>query len=211
MVVYKNLKPWKIINGESLPGEERPAHSYKIRIEMGWGNNSEGYDWDGRVKVNGGTLQSVESCFRGRSVLAPSPEMRENPDINALDNRITEKDAAHAAWKCTTVKNPTTLHSQTNALILEVQGDRKTTLEVNCNGKGMTVSIGDLLEGSRSFHMNAYNSEAVVIHCAVPETQYCFKGEWTDSFKEEDCDVYHVEIRQVNGQCAWISPVFVLG
>lgn len=210
MVVYKNLKPWRIINGETLPVEKRPAGAYKVRIEMGWGNSNKEYHWDGSVRIDGGVLGSLETCFRGRSVLAPSPEMNENPDINALGNKVISKDETKVTWKCSTVKNPTPQHSQTNALILEIKGDEKTLLDVNVNGKRMTVSIAELLQGSRSFHMDPYNSEAVVIHSAVPDYQYCFKGEWEDNTKENECDIYHVEIRQGNGQCAWISPVYVM-
>jgi len=211
VTIFKNLKAWAILNGEEITDTEKVATTFKIRVEMGWGNKNEGYDWGGNVAIKSGTLEAVETCFRGRSVLAPSPDMKDDPDINALDNRILNQDKNGVAWKCTTFKNPTTMHSQTAALILEIKGDMKTELKVSANGKEMMVTIAEIIRGSRTFQMKDYSSEAVVIHSAVPETHYKFSREWIDLKKENDCDIYHVEIKQVNGQCAWISPIYVLG
>jgi len=43
----------------------------------------------------------------------------------------------------------------------------------------------------------------------VPESLYTCSGNWEDAASESGCDVYHAEVRQTNGQCAWISPIYV--
>lgn len=214
MVVYKNLKPWKVIPGEALHCTEQPiatSGTYKVRVEMGWGDAKDGYFWQGKAAIRNGRLASVETCFRGRSVLAPTPEMKDNPDLNELHNALIEQSESHASWTCTTFKNPTTLHPHTAALIFEISGDEQTTLDVELNGMHMEVSIGELLQGGRSKHMKSHNSEAMLIHRAVPDYEYTFEGVWTDEVKDAECDVYHVEIRQSNNQFAWISPIYING
>lgn len=211
IVVYKNLKPWKIINGEELrrakaAGEQK----YKIKVELGWGNNKTGFKWEASASVQGGKLISVETCFRGRSVLAPTPEMREDPDMNALGNEVVSQSESSVVWNCTSFPNPTTLHPHTSGVILEVAGHADTRIEVRANGKTITAAIGELLAGGQSVHLHPYNSEAIFVHRAVPEELYSFHGQWEDSAAEAPCDVYHAEIRQMNGQCAWISPIYAL-
>jgi hypothetical protein len=208
IVVYKNCEPWQAICGEAMRTAVL-SQTFKVRIEMGWGRSEQAFDWQGEVAVRDGDIRSAEGCFRGRSVLAPSRDKDEDADINALDNRIVEQTKARVAWRCTTFKNPSTLHPQTAAIILEIDGDERSLVEIRLNGKVMTASIGELLEGSRGVHVQDYGSEAFLVHRAIPEAEYHFQGEWRDAEPLQDCDVYDVRVSQCNGQCAWISPIFV--
>lgn len=212
ITVYKNTKPWKVVTGESIQDtltSKGGMKKYKIRVELGWGESKQGYSWQAKAQVKSGRLLTADTCFRGQSVLAPEPGMRDNPDINKLNNCIVEQTEHYFAWTCTTFHNPSTLHPATAAVVLEVEGDEETVLAVEANGIVIEASIAELLEGSRSMHVQPYSSEAILIHRAVPETAYHVHLEWNDTEKEQETDVYHVEIRQVNNQFAWISPVFV--
>ncbi|ULL18849.1 hypothetical protein DVH26_33090 [Paenibacillus sp. H1-7] len=214
IVVYKNLQPHKVINGESLlasGGTDGAASGiYKVRIEMGWGNSKNGFAWHGEAALNCGKLLSVETCFRGRSVLAPTPEMKDDPAMNELGNKLIGQTESGVEWSCMTFKNPTTMHSHTAALILEIEGGTDTELRVQLNGTEVTATVGELLQGNCTKHLHPYNSEAIVLHRAIPQQAYTVKEAWTDTNVESDCDVYHVEVKQVNGQCAWISPIYAL-
>ncbi|MCS7464148.1 DUF3604 domain-containing protein [Paenibacillus doosanensis] len=216
IVVYKNLRPWQIVNGESLllsgssRSREAGAGVYKVRVEMGWGDSKNGFFWNGAADVGGGRLLSVETCFRGRSVLAPTPEMKDDPSMNAIGNELIRQTDTSVEWSCTTFKNPTTMHSHTAALILEIEGSEASQVRVQLNGVELTATIGELLAGNRTKHLKPYNSEAMVLQRAVPQHAYTVKEAWTDTEAESECDVYHVEIRQMNGQCAFISPIYAL-
>lgn len=210
ITVFRNAKPWQVVAGDNISSALRGvARKYKIRVELGWGESKQGYRWKAEAGVRNGRLLGADSCFRGQSVLAPEPGMRQNPDINKLDNRIVERNEHSLAWTCTTFQNPSTLHPATAAVVLEVEGDEATTLVVEANGIRMETSVAELLEGSRSTHVKPYSSEAILIHRAVPETAYRVHLEWNDTEREQDTDAYHVEIRQANHQFAWISPIFV--
>jgi hypothetical protein len=212
VVLFKNLRPWKVISGELLKSSVTAgtAGKYKVKVEMGWGNNKNGYVWEGTAEVQSGRLVSVQPCFRGRSVLAPTPEMKDDPTMNALGNRVIDQSDSSVVWSCTSFKNPTTLHPHTAALILEVEGDMSTELSVKLNGAELRVTVGELLGGNRTTHLQPYNSEAIMIHRAIPEYAYTVKEAWIDNDVETACDVYHVEIRQMNNHCAWISPIYAL-
>ncbi|RKN78981.1 DUF3604 domain-containing protein [Paenibacillus ginsengarvi] len=214
VVVYKNLRPWKVVNGESLlAGQTADAAvkgTYKVKVEIGWGNKKNGYEWNGSGVVRGGKLRSVETCFRGRSVLAPTPEMKDDPSMNALNNKLIAQTESSVEWSCTTFKNPTTLHPHTAGLILEIEGDAATEIHISLNGSELSATIGELLGGNRTLHLQAYNSEAIVLQRAIPSCAYTVNEVWTDTEPESECDVYHVEVRQMNGQCAWISPIYAL-
>src|SRR5690606_34458053 len=55
-------------DGEPAGGEA----TCKVRVEWGWGDKDDHVTWDGCVRVEGGSIVSVEPCFNGEPVLAPS-------------------------------------------------------------------------------------------------------------------------------------------
>jgi hypothetical protein len=209
IIIYKNLSPWQVVCGEELQ-PQAPAHAFKVRVELGWGESVDGYRWQCTATVRDGTLLSVEPCFRGRNYLGPVPTIDDDANMNAVPNSIIGQTQTSVVWECMSFKNPTTLHSQTSALILEVAGDGRSVLALDLNGKQLVVSISQLLDGSQGMHVGGYKSEAFLVHRAVPEHEYRVSRQWTDLQPQSECDTYDVEIRQVNGQCAWLSPVFVL-
>jgi hypothetical protein len=224
IVVYKNTHPWKVICGEELEmavqdggldgggmfGADRSGvGTYKVRVELGWGKPAEAFAWQGRLAIDGGSIVSAETCFRGRSVLAPTPEMGDDDNMNKLDQRMHSLSEAEAEWTCASFKNPTTLHPTTAAVIFELAGGTGTRLRLTINGRDIAVGLGELLEGSRSYPMGDLLSETVLVHKAVPECAYTFAGEWEDRERLSGNDFYHAEVRQVNGQYAWITPVYL--
>jgi hypothetical protein len=161
------------------------------------------------VGVEHGSLAEVESCFRGKSVLAPKKEMAEDPNINLINTRINKKNDSAVDWTCETFRNISTLHPQTSSLILEVEGDMDTALSFDINGKHIKRTIKELLENGMSDHMKPYSSEAFKIHTAVPQSKYCVGDSFVDKGPEAACDIYHLEVLQYNGQAAYVSPVYV--
>jgi len=209
IILFKNGDPWQVVVGESLPRSATTRS--KVRIEMGWGHSASPYAWEVSATVRAGRIVSAEPCFRGQSVLAPSEERSDAPDINALDNHVLLQEADRIAWHCETFMNPSTLHPATASVILEIDGDAHTLLVVEANGKRVEVPLADLCASSQGHHLKDYNSEALLIHRAVPEEHYAFRKTWLDDPKGGETCAYHAEIRQANGQCAWLTPVYVLG
>lgn len=210
LVLYRNQKPIHIINGEALP-IKRDCGKYKIRVEMGWGNSDGLFRWEGEVKTDGGRIRKTDVCWRGRNVLSPTNQEDSSFDhINRIDNRVTCKEGNRFAWICETVKNKSTLHPQTDAVILEVEGSPDTLVTFQINGKTHSKTIASLLERGFSEHLQPWHSHAYKVHTAIPLSAYAFSWDFHDQHVENSCDVYHVEISQQNGHWAFLSPVYVL-
>ncbi len=206
-VIYKNLEPIKAIHREDFKTSETEYGKFKIRIETGWGRKTSPYKWLNSVKVKSGEILAADPCFRGQSVLAPKEGEEHQANVNKLDNEILTLNNNVIEWKCTTFKNPTTRHSATCAVVIEVRGSKETKLEINLNDKNISISLNELIKYGISGHMKKYNSEAYLIHKAVPENMYNVKLNCVSDSKEGD--YFHAEVHQTNGQSAWISPVFI--
>lgn len=207
IVIYRNLEPIHIADGLRMKAKSED-NRYKIRIEMGWGNNEqELYPWNGRIKITGGEILEIEPCFRGRSVLAPSAseDISQN-DINDMDNRILSVSGQEASWQCFTVKNPSPAQSQTCAVIAEIQGASNTMVEIEVNGHRRCFSVAELCKYGYSEHMKPYHSQAYKVHTAISCSQYTAEGTVTDLW--EGPAFYHMEVSQKNQQWAFVSPVF---
>ena len=213
IVLYRNLKPVQVICGESLLPLSQEKGRYKFRVETGWGNNAdEAYEWQCKVEVDGGQLVGAEPCFRGRSVLSPKDTDTSGQDqVNDLPNRILSRTPDACQWQCFTLKNMTTLHPQTCAVVLEVEGDPSTRVTIDVNGRKEVRTIAQLLEGGYADEMKEWHSQAFKVHPAVPACQYQVSGSFSDVAGDDDrCeDFYHLEVSQLNGHWAFVTPVWV--
>lgn len=206
LVIFKNLKPLHIVDGLTLLARDTD-HRWKLRVEMGWGSNSEDlFAWHGSICVLNGKLESVEPCFCGRSVLSPTQMPKIDDEINAIDSRLLSFSNQQVEWQCFTLKNPSTLHPQTNAIIIELSGDTPS-IEININNHKRISSIKELMHYGYTEHMQPYHSNAFKVHPAISESQYLVSSVLTDK-PTSDHDFYHMEVYQANGSCAFVSPVY---
>lgn len=209
IIIYKNLAPLHILNGEMCRYSASQG-KYKIRVEMGWGDSQELFTWNGSIKVTGGELTGHKTYFRGRNVLAPSAdEQYDSSTVNEICNSVLAVSGQQTDWQCQTVKNKSTLHACTDHIVFEVEGNLATLVSIQVNGMAETHTIRELLDAGYTHHVKPYHSHAFKVHTAIPETQYRFHMEIQDGEKEKACDVYHLEVFQKNGHCAFVSPIYV--
>lgn len=185
---------------------DKPARAYKLRVEMGWGNSEELTRWAGRITTDG-RLAGANLYLRGRSLLSPTNHDGSPVEVNEIDNRVLEQDTQAFAWQCETVRNKSTLHPQTDAVVAEIEGGPDTVVNVTVNGRTHTASIAQLLDGGVTWHVKPWHSEAVKIHAAVPDSAYEMVLEAEDE-GSGGMDVYHAEFAQKNGQWAFVSPIY---
>ena len=65
------------------------------------------------------------------------------------------------------------------------------------------------MHGARGHMAAGFVSPAVRLHRAVPERDYTFQTTVVDDQPEQETDYYYVRLAQRNGQCAWLSPIWV--
>lgn len=208
IVVYRNLKPIYVVDGLLLEPDPNDSR-YKVRIETGWGDNEhELYRFHGEAVVDGGRIAGIEPCFRGRSVLAPSQDQRnEQDEFNQIDNRIIDRSETKVLWQCETVKNLSPLHPQTNALIVEIEGTLDTKVGITVNGQQRSHTLRELLNAGYTGQMKPYHSQAYKVHTAIGRSCYVVEKTFTDPAGRPQ-DFYHLEVSQRNGSWAYVSPVF---
>lgn len=205
------VKNNRVLHRAFPPGTFGPsATTYKVRVEWGWGDKDEYVNWAGRLRVAGGGIASVEPCFNGDPVLAPSAEGVEVSDDTIHEFQRGGESSVH--WSSRTRGNPHPMMRGTSALIVEITGDPRTRLEFDVNGRSFGYTLESLIEGSRSQSMRGWRSETVLVHRAVAEAELLIAGEFEDAAGGGDdarADFYYLRVAQENGQWAWSSPIWV--
>ncbi len=205
LIIFKDLIPIKIINGEQLIKVNEDG-KYKIRIEFGWGDNVELYTWNFALRAIGGEFVSVEKCFRGRNVLAPMKGELLDDSVNVIDNQARIVSENEVIGCVQTVRNETTTSPSTSAVVLTVDGNLETVIEITVNGVKTSLDIAKLLNDSYTYQTGITNSAGYKMHIAVPESQYKLEGVVIDD--DADASEYHMEVYQKNGSMAFVSPVY---
>jgi len=82
-------------------------------------------------------------------------------------------------------------------------------VNLKVNGKAVTFPLSDLLEGARAEFVRGWLSEAVHVHCAVPEEAQILEG--TFSGPDDRPAYYFLRVRQYNEQYARPSPITFRG
>ncbi len=209
--IVKNGRPvWRSL-GPLAPTEVSDPVRAKVRIEYGWGAREEIVTWGGRAALSAGRLLSVEPCFGGAPVLAPSGDMggRDlSEEEERLTNAIVEKDERSVSWGGYTRGNPAPSLPTTNAVVLEVEMPRSGRIDLAVNGRRYSYPLADHLVGSRREFLRGWHYEAVLVHRAVPEAQYGMEAALKDE-PERETDYYYLRLAQENGQWAWSSPIWV--
>lgn len=205
VVIFRNLEPMHIVDGWKLPAR---GGRYKLRLELGWGDNGEeSYPWHVRLRVDGGRLCGSEIGVRGRSVISPTQRMQGGEEINRPRFTPVEMEGQEAHFFCETFRNNSTLSPSTALMICEVEGMPSTRVLYEINGRRIEATIAQLLQNGLSEQVMPYNSQAFKIHTAVPCGKYAIEGAL--HFPDDGAGFYHMEVRQFDGDAAYVSPIFI--
>ena len=79
---------------------------------------------------------------------------------------------------------------------------------IEANGQQYEHCLSELLGAGRSHYLRGWLSEAIRIGPLVPVAACTVVAEFTDP-PERDVDVYRVRVAQLNGQWAWLTPIWV--
>lgn len=205
VVLFRDLKPVCVVDGWTLPEK---GGRYKLRLELGWGDNLEQpYFWEVRVHIDNGRILGNEPCLRGRSVLSPNQRVDGGEDINRARFGLTQEDDCEACFFCETFRNNSTLSPSTDMLVTEIEGTPNTLVRYEINGRIIEKRLAELLECGLSGQVKPYNSQAYKLHTAVPFGQYAVEGSLR--LPEDGAGFYHMEVRQFDGDAAYVSPAFI--
>ena len=204
IIIYRNLEPLHLIDGLTLNPE---GGSYKVKLEFGWGSNTEPFRWNINVSIDGGLIVGAEPCFRGANVISPNQKLSNIDNINDMIFSIETIYGREVSVTCDTFRNISTLHPETSAIIFEIEGNEETRLFFDINGQKKIADIASLLRYGFSDHLKSYSSNAYKVHTAVPRGLYKCGANIT--LPGEGGNFYHMEVIQRDGDRAFVSPVYM--
>ena len=199
--------------------------TYRLRVQWGWGPIAgfQVFDWMGSLTVENGELTNVV------------PNFCSDPFDEQRRKRIISQDAFHCRWQShtsrggiITTRNSIPACSSSDALCLEIKGNRKTKInfEMHCQtSKSLLATaldwtiqpwsstqkcdytIEELLEGSQAIAMDRPPTW-VKIHRVVLPSLYRLSGTYRPPDNFENSAFYYLRVTQENGQMAWTSPIW---
>jgi len=194
-----------IIHRENVLRQHGHQGPYKIYIEMGWGEQSEPFEWSIDVQIVNGRFLSIEPRLRGYSPTATPI------DDHFVVNELVQLDDHHMQFSTRTRQNLSLHTASTEGFALEIEGTDDTVLTAIVNGAAQQLSIGDLRTGSRTFYTGGFVSPAICFHRAVPQVEYQHRFSMSHHHQSDNRDWYYVRVRQRNNQWAWGSPIWITG
>ncbi|HTM50439.1 MAG TPA: DUF3604 domain-containing protein [Bryobacteraceae bacterium] len=176
------------------------------RFEYGWGpwpalGITRVCDWDFRIRVEGGSLDAVQTCF------LPGPLEEERRD------KVLER-TGHGAH----VRSFTALRQQIDdrsqkAVVLKMRGNAATKLTIALEAPAkmsLTKTFAELAESSDMLYTGDFPRESAMINRIVFNEHYESSFDLQDTgARGSSADWYYVRVTQTNGQMAWSSPVWV--
>lgn len=216
--ILKNNRVVHIENPQSGTVRADGRGTYLFRIEMGWGPMAGEFplppkEWEGMLRILNGNLRSWKPCWINTDQKPP----------------VVEGDTARFRLVSHQADTP---EDYQGGFIFELEGESGTELELTLNGRTERFRLEKLAERSR---VHAYEDEIEAIllsvtgrekpywarintphiyaykhrlHRLIPEAEYAFEVDWTDTAPLERETHYRARIFQRNGQMAWSSPIW---
>jgi len=177
-----------------------------VRVETGWGRHGTIADWNVVARVHGGRLVAATPYFRYPGYATHELEPSE---------RVLEISDAHAAWTCRSRSVPSGAvggtHHQSGGpqtLLLEIEGDAGTRLEVASEVGPIAATLPQLVAGSLGRYGSDVTGPAMVVQRAAPAREWALEHDLTIAPPGAGGFVY-LRLMQADGQAAWVSPVFL--
>lgn len=200
------LFPTDVPTSDQLTSNTAP-HTYRLRINWGWGRKDIAINWDARLSLSPGTITAAETCFSGQAIVAPQADAHAG-DRADLPHALLDHGPQQIAWRSETTGNLSMRHPTTQAISLEISAPPGCVMSLEVNGQRFQHELGDLIRQGHSHFLRGWLSEAIAIGPAVPVEATRVTAEVVDE-PESEVDFYRLRVFQNNGQCAWTTPVWV--
>lgn len=176
----------------------------QLRFEWGWGpwtdlSLARICDWSMGIKVENGKLARFFPCLQS----GPFDEDRRHRFTRVGESGldIVSYTSRHRAYR----QHPN------QSLVLEVAGSAETRISLTLNkpaSQTVETTLGELVGGSVNRFTGPFPAEGYQWHRLTPRGASHVRGSCHLDIPNERGHVY-LRARQMNGQLAWASPVFV--
>jgi hypothetical protein len=174
-----------------------------IHLEMGWGARGKRHHWTGDIALDGGEIRAVEPRFRGAEIVSPL-EGRDSgapiPEIAAAEGRVRFSVTAEA--------NPNNTTPAMQGLMIRARLEADATIRATLCGQEVAIPAARLLDGAKSGNLGPIDSPAWRIHQLARPAEWQWQGR-VPLGPLRAGDTIYLRLRQLSGQMAWTSPIFV--
>lgn len=162
--------------------------------------------WQGELRLTDGTIDDMQTCFRGAAFTSPQPGETE---FHTRVNRVVERDGRHVALDMYSSKNPNVMTPAMQGVILDVTAPRTAKLVAEFNGHRYEHTIAELLEGARCAFPARMALGGRAVRARAARGGFLRRTPHVDDKAQRDTDYYYVRVRQRDGQWGWSSPIWV--
>ncbi|MEA2064123.1 MAG: hypothetical protein U9P14_10525, partial [Gemmatimonadota bacterium] len=176
-----------------------------VRIELGWGpwaslEIPRVCDWEADIELRGGQILEYQPCFQS----GPLDEKRRN--------RVSSVSDAGLQITSYTSRKQAFAESPTNAVVLRIQGNAETSIEVKLSKpslQSVKKNFSELARSNQVTFTGPFPDESLIVHRPVMEANASTSFSFTNEGTGNSADWYYVRVVQANGQMAWSSPIWV--
>jgi len=211
----------RVCSSHHHPGswDEKMAGEFKILVEFGWGPSTRyGFRdveqiWRGRFRLDGGRLLSVQ------------------PRFSMLGQSYLQAGEGECEFSLKTRRNDG--YGFRQGMVLRLEGDEDTVLGLSVEGEEIELRLSDtitrthlfpLLEESgrrvesefgivegelRNPDIYYHNARKIRVHPSYPEESYLVHLDLEDVEISPGNNYYYARVRQIDGQMAWSSPMWI--
>lgn len=202
--VIRNGRLWHRISPAITPAPiDTGGNETLIFLEMGWGARGKRHDWEGTIRIDGGDIRAVEPRFRGPEIVSPL----EGQDSGNAIPRI-EIDGQRVAFAVTAEANPNNTTPATQGLMLRAALSENATIRMQLCGQDIAIPAARLLDGAKSGNLGPIDSPAWRLHQLARAEHWQWHGN-VPLGRLNPSDTIYLRLRQLSGQMAWTSPIFV--
>ncbi len=201
--------------------QHRGGGLWKLRIEAGWGPSTSELpqageqSWQGILEVKGGSIRSVEPCWREPG------QWFERPEGGVCRFGFKTSPPTSAGWT-------------TEGLVFEIEAGPTNRIEVTVDGKRREFTLEEAERSSaviyfpeesarrikKAFGVEVstlprpdpiyFLSRKLRIYRAARQSDYDVTWRYVDTRPKPGTNHYRVRVHQRNGHIAWSSPVWVI-
>ena len=199
------LKRYDYINHSDI--NTKDSYKGKVNIAVGWGEKGIEQNWDVHIKMNEGEIISSEPHFHGTDVVAPE----DKHESNYRFTHIKKDNNSEFHFSSSTWGNSTSTTDGTQGVVLEIEGNLNSKLNIIINDQTFNISIMDIISASQSHYLGGFLTGALHVGRFIPEDEYTKVINLTDIDNGKREDFYYVRVGQRNNQWAWSTPIWIKG
>ncbi|KPP91374.1 MAG: Protein of unknown function (DUF3604) [Rhodobacteraceae bacterium HLUCCA08] len=202
--ILRNGRLWHRISPAITPAPIDPdGDEILLFLELGWGARGSRHDWDVALTLDGGRIHAVEPRLRGPEIVSPlegSDSGHSLPRIGLEGDAVTLSVTAEA--------NPNNTTPAMQGMMLRARLPSEAVVEARLGDRQIRIPAARLYEGAKSGNLGPIDSPAWRIHQLPRPQDWQWAGQVPLGALSAGETIY-LRLRQVSGQMAWTSPIFV--